>query len=54
MVRQVTDRGYSVAQVSDSLCSTTRSLYAWFGKYGPDCEQHQAKANDWVEIRRLQ
>jgi len=49
-VRQVTDRGHSVAQ----LGVTTHSLYAWIRKFGPDSEQHQANADDQVEIRRLQ
>ena len=50
----MTDRGHSVAQVADRLGGPTHSLYAWLRKYGPDCEQHQAKADDQVEIRRLQ
>ena len=39
-VRQVTDRGHSVAQVADRLSVTTHSLYAWIRKFGPDSEQH--------------
>ncbi len=53
-VRQVTDRGYSVSQVADRLGVTTHSLYAWIKKFGPDAQQHQTKADDQVEIRRLQ
>lgn len=53
-VRQVTDRGHSVAQVAERLDVTTHSLYAWLKKYGPDAQQHQAKADDQAEIRRLQ
>ncbi len=53
-VRQVTDRGHSVAQVADRLGVTTHSLYAWIRKFGPDSEQHQANADDQSEIRRLQ
>ena len=53
-VRQVTDRGHSVAQVADRLGVTTHSLYAWIRKFGPDSEQHQAKTDDLAEIRRLQ
>jgi transposase len=37
-VRQVTDRGHSVAQVADRLGVTTHSLYAWIRKFGPDSE----------------
>ena len=53
-VRQVTDRGHSVAQVSSRLGVTTHSLYAWIRKYGPDAAQHQATSDDQAEIRRLQ
>lgn len=53
-VRQVTDRGHSVAQVAERLDVTTHSLYAWLKKHGPDAQQHQSKADDLAEIRRLQ
>ena len=52
--RQVTDRGYSVAQVASRLGVTTHSLYAWLKKDGPDAAEPQAKADDQAEIRRLQ
>ena len=53
-IRQITDRGHSVAQVAERLGVTTHSLYAWLKKYGPDAVGHQAKADDQAEIRRLQ
>lgn len=53
-VRQVTDRGHSVAQVSSRLGVTTHSLYAWVRKYGPDSAQHQVTSDDQAEIKRLQ
>lgn len=53
-VRQVTDRGHSVAQVASRLGVTTHSLYAWLRKYGSQSSEHQAKVNDQAEIRRLQ
>jgi len=53
-VRQVTDRGYSVAEVAARLDVTTHSLHAWLKKYGPDAATHQAKAEEQAEIRRLQ
>ncbi len=34
-VRQVVDRGYSIAEVADRLGTTTHSLYAWKKRYGP-------------------
>ena len=35
-VKQVVDRGYSIASVATRLDITTHSLYAWIKKYGPD------------------
>ena len=32
-IKQVTDRGYSVAEVAVRLGTTTHSLYAWLKKY---------------------
>ena len=34
-VKQVTERGHSVAEVAVRLGVTTHSLYAWLKKYGP-------------------
>ncbi len=33
-VKQVTERGYSVAEVSECLGTTTHSLYTWIKRYG--------------------
>ncbi len=52
-VKQVVDRGHSVADVAGRLGMTTHSLYAWIKKYGPDSAEHNAKADDAAEIRRL-
>ena len=52
-VRQVIDRGYSIAQVAKRLGTTTHSLYAWKKKYGPDSAEHQIKTESDQEIRRL-
>jgi transposase len=52
-VRQVVDRGYSVAEVASRLGMTTHSLYAWKKKYGPDSAEHRTKTADQVEIKRL-
>lgn len=42
-VKQVVDRGYSVASVATRLYITTHSLYARIKKYGPDYSTfHQA------------
>lgn len=52
-VKQVTDRGYSVADVAKRLDITTDSLYAWIKKYGPDSEEFKARADEQAEIKRL-
>jgi len=52
-VKQVVDRGHSVAGVAGRLGMTTHSLYAWIKKFGPDSMEHNAKADDQAEIRRL-
>ena len=52
-VKQVVDRGHSVAEVAGRLGMTTHSLYAWIKKYGPDSVGHNAKTDDQADIRRL-
>ena len=51
-VKQVVDRGHSVADVAGRLGMTTHSLYAWIKKFGPDSVEHNAKTDDQAEIRR--
>lgn len=53
-VKQVTVAGHSVAEVASRLGMTTHSLYAWIKRYGPDSDEHKAKADEAAEIRRLQ
>ncbi|CCN79722.1 transposase [Vibrio nigripulchritudo SO65] len=53
-VKQVVDRGYSVADVAKRLDVTTHSLYAWIKKYGADSKEHNELADAQAEIRRLQ
>lgn len=53
-VKQVVDRGYSVADVAKRLDITTHSLYAWVKKYGSDSKQHNELSDAQAEIRRLQ
>ena len=52
-VRQVTERGYSVAEVAGRLGMTTHSLYAWKMKYGPNAVEHEEKTATEQEVRRL-
>lgn len=48
-VRQITERGYSVAEVSDHLGVSTHSLYKWLRAIKPDSsEQH---ARDLLEAK---
>lgn len=52
-VAQVTDRGYSVAEVARRLGISPKSLYDWKARYHePQPERLQA-ASDAAEIRRL-
>jgi len=53
-VRQVVERGHSVAEVASRLGMTTHSLYAWKQKYGPQSTDQQAKTADEIEkIKQL-
>ena len=52
-VKQVVDCGHSVADVAGRLGMTTHSLYAWIKKFGPESMEHNAKADEQAEIRRL-
>ena len=44
-VKQVVDRGYSVASVATRLDITTHSLYAWIKKYGPDSSTNKEQSD---------
>lgn len=52
-VKQVTDRGYSVADVAQRLGTTTHSLYAWLKKYGEPNPRQADKADLAAENARL-
>jgi len=53
-VKQVVDRGYSVASVATRLDITTHSLYSWIKKYGPDSSTNKEQSDAQAEIRRLE
>ena len=53
-VKQVTERGYSVAEVAARLGTTTHSLYAWLKKYGQSTPREADQADAQAEIARLQ
>ena len=52
-VKQVTDRGYSVAEVAERLGTTTHSLYAWLKRYGDQCPEQSKQADSQAEIVQL-
>ena len=52
-VKQVTDRGYSVAEVADRLGTTTHSLYAWIKRYGQQSPQQISMADSQAENAQL-
>ena len=52
-VKQVVDRGHSVASVATRLGVTTKSLYAWISSYSnPTSERNQMNSQQ-QEIRAL-
>jgi len=51
--RQIVDRGYSVADVSERLGVSAHSLYSWKLRYGPRSDEQQAKTSDEMEIKQL-
>lgn len=52
-VRQVTDRGFKVAEVAERLDTTTHSLYAWLRKFGKPGIVQRAELDQSAEVRRL-
>lgn len=52
-VKQITDRGRSVADVAKALGVSAHSLYAWIKRYGKSDEEQVAESEQQAEIRRL-
>lgn len=52
-VKQVTERGHSVADVAQRLGITTHSLYTWKLKFGRPDVVRQAELDQNAEVRRL-
>lgn len=52
-VKQITERGYSVADVAQRLGTTTHSLYAWLKKFGEPNPQVSDKTDLSAENARL-
>lgn len=51
-IKQITERGYSVAEVSQRLGVSTHSLYGWIKRYSASPGM-VAKGDQSSEIRRL-
>ena len=52
-VKQVTEQGYSIADVAKRLGITTKSLYAWRDRYGPNAMLYQQRQAESDELKRL-
>jgi len=52
-VAQVVDRGYSVAEVSERLGISTKSLYTWKAQFSQPRKQIIETTEQAAEIRRL-
>ena len=52
-IKQVTERGYPVAEVAGRLGVSQHSLYHWLKSYGQPAEARQEQQNQSAEIRRL-
>jgi len=52
-VRQITERGHSVADVANRLGVSTHSLYAWRKQFTKPVKQRQEESIEQTELRRL-
>ena len=52
-IKQVTERGYPVAEVAGRLGVSQHRLYQWLKSYGQPVEARQEQQNQSAEIRRL-
>ncbi len=52
-VKQMTERGYSVADVAERLGTTTHSLYTRIKRYGEQSPRQAHKADEQAEIAQL-
>ena len=52
-VKQITDRGHSVADVAGRLGVSIHSLYAWQKKHGQPTATRQADTDQAAELRRV-
>ncbi|MFP6791544.1 MAG: IS3 family transposase [Thalassolituus sp.] len=52
-VKQVTEHGYSIADVAQRLGITTKSLYNWRDRYGENAQAYHEKQSSHEELRKL-
>jgi len=52
-VKQVTEHGYSIADVAQRLGITTQSLYNWRDRYGENAQAYHEKQSSHEELRKL-
>ncbi|EXB05194.1 transposase family protein [Acinetobacter baumannii 1295743] len=52
-VKQVTEKGHSVAEVAVRLGTTTHSLYAWIKRYDPQQPKITESNNPSTELAKL-
>ena len=52
-VKQVTEKGYSLAEVAARLGTTTHSLYAWIKRYDPQQPKITESSNAVTELVKL-
>ena len=52
-VKQVTEKGHSVAEVAARLGTTTHSLYAWIKRYDPQKPKITESNNPSAELAKL-
>jgi len=52
-IKQITERGYSVADVSKRLGVSTHSLYAWMKRFSKPAVIAEATVEQAAEIRHL-
>lgn len=50
-VKQVTEEGYSIAEVAECLGITAKSLYTWRDRSGENAEVYKEKQSTGAEIR---
>ena len=52
-VKQVTEKGHSVAEVATRLGTTTHSLYAWIKRYAPQEPKIKDSRDEVSELAKL-